>query len=90
VPQQLSALAQDHDATVRAATVSGLASAATASPRSAPLVAGLADDPDPTVRQRVATVVRRLAPEAAPDILRRYADDPDPTVRRIAGWETAP
>ncbi|MEV0734086.1 HEAT repeat domain-containing protein [Polymorphospora sp. NPDC050346] len=87
VERQLAVLLGDSEAAVRAATIRGLASAAGRYPQAVPLVVGLAGDPDPTVRQRVAVVVRRLAPDAAPDILRRYVDDPDQTVRWLADTE---
>jgi HEAT repeat protein len=80
---QINVLARDADATVRAATLSGLASASTRM-NWAPLVLELADDPDPTVRQRVAVVARHLAPDTAASILERFAGDPDQTVRRAA------
>jgi HEAT repeat protein len=85
--QQLSLLAQDGEAAVRAATISGLAGAHAEPSSWAPFVAGMADDPDPLVRQRVALVARRLAPDAASGILRRYTSDPDETVRRLARRE---
>jgi HEAT repeat protein len=85
--QRLVLLAQDGEAAVRAATISGLAGAHAEPSDWAPFVAGMANDPDPLVRQRVALVARRLAPDAAPDILRRYTGDPDETVRRLASRE---
>jgi len=85
--QRLVLLAQDGEAAVRAATISGLAGAHAEPSDWAPFVAGMANDPDPLVRQRVALVARRLAPGAAPDILRRYTGDPDETVRRLARRE---
>ncbi|MEV4756304.1 HEAT repeat domain-containing protein [Micromonospora sp. NPDC049559] len=87
VPGQLGRLARDGEAVVRAATLSGLVSAGGEPSRWAPLVAGLADDPDPVVRQRVAVTARHLVPAAAPEILQRYADDPDQNVRRVAALE---
>jgi HEAT repeat protein len=87
VTQQLLALARDDEAVVRAATLSGLASAGGAPSRWTTLVADLANDPDPLVRQRVAVVARHLAPDAAPDILRRYATDPDARLRELAAAE---
>ncbi|MER6758467.1 HEAT repeat domain-containing protein [Micromonospora echinofusca] len=89
IPQQLTALAQDDEPAVRAATISGLISTDSVRSRWASLVVGLANDPDPVVRQRVAVAARRLAPDAAPDILRQYVSDADPTVRRIADMELA-
>ncbi|WP_231929295.1 HEAT repeat domain-containing protein [Micromonospora inositola] len=80
-------LAQDDEAAVRAATISGLASAGGEPSHWGQLLVELADDPDPTVRQRVAVVARHLAPDAAPDILHRYASDPDQTLRRLADTE---
>lgn len=80
-------MAQDDEATVRAATLSGLATVADNSARWASLVAELASDPDPTVRQRVAVVARHLAPNDVSDILHRLANDPDATVRQMAATE---
>jgi HEAT repeat protein len=79
----ITALARDDDATVRAATLSGLA-AASASHRWMPLLAELADDPDPPVRHRVALVAHHFAPHSAGDILRRLTNHTDPAVRRAA------
>jgi HEAT repeat protein len=87
VTQQLMVLACDDEAVVRAATLSGLASASDGSSRWATLVADLVNDPDPLVRQRFAVVARHLAPEAAPDILRRYTTDPDARLRELAATE---
>jgi hypothetical protein len=87
VAPQLTALARDDEAAVRAATISGLASAGGRPSHWGQLLVELAIDPDPDVRQRVAVVARHLAPDAAPDILHRYASDPDPVVRRLAGTE---
>jgi HEAT repeat protein len=84
---QVMMLARDQDAGVRAATLSGTAGTAGLQPERAQLVAGLADDPDPVVRRRVAVMARRLAPEAARDILTRYASDRDQGVRRLASTE---
>jgi hypothetical protein len=84
---QLTALARDDEAVVRAATLSGLASADGGSARWATLVADLANDPGPLVRQRVAVVARHLAPDAAADILRRYTTDPDARLRELAATE---
>jgi HEAT repeat protein len=81
---QVMMLACDHEAGVRAATLSGTASL---QPERAQLVAGLADDPDPVVRRRVAVTARHLAPDAARDILTRYARDRDQAVRRLASIE---
>ncbi|WUR58052.1 HEAT repeat domain-containing protein [Micromonospora chokoriensis] len=87
VAPQLTMLARDSEATVRAATLSGLASAAGRPSDRGRLLVELADDPDPMVRQRVAVVARHVAPDAAPDILRRYTHDPDQTLRRLAATE---
>lgn len=87
VPQHLLSLARDEEASVRAATISGFSAAGDKASYRTSLVAGLAADPDPGVRLRVAAHVRRLAPDIAQDVLRRYADDPDERVRRIAGIE---
>jgi HEAT repeat protein len=87
VTQQLLTLARDDHAMVRAATLSGLASAGGEPSRWATLVVDLANDHDPLVRQRVAVVARTLAPDAAPDILRRYATDPDARLRQLAATE---
>ncbi|GAA1535135.1 hypothetical protein GCM10009827_061700 [Dactylosporangium maewongense] len=87
VSQHLVALAQDSEAAVRAATISGLSGSGVNASRWASLVAGLAADPDPVVRLRVAVAARRLPLDAARDILRRYARDPDERVRGIAGIE---
>lgn len=86
--QQVTTLARDAEAKVRAATLSGLASTGGEPPhRGRQLLVELADDPDPTVRQRVAVLARRLAPDTAPQILRRYAGDPDQRVRQLAAAE---
>ncbi|MER7333624.1 MULTISPECIES: HEAT repeat domain-containing protein [unclassified Micromonospora] len=87
VAPQLTALARDDQAAVRAATVHGLASAGGRPTHWRKLLVELATDPAPDVRQRVAVAARHLAPDAAPDILHRYASDPDPMVRRLAGTE---
>lgn len=87
--EQIRVLARDSEASVRAATLSGLASADGASSQWAPLLHQMEGDPDPMVRQRVAVVARHLAPNDARRILRGYADDPDQTVRRIAATELA-
>ncbi|MEV6601297.1 HEAT repeat domain-containing protein [Actinoplanes sp. NPDC051346] len=81
--QRIIALIGDPEATVRAASVSALATV-TERARWTPHVLALADDPDPVVRQRVAVVLRHLDPEAAAPVLRRYLDDPDPTLSWIA------
>jgi HEAT repeat protein len=81
---QVMMLARDQDGGVRAATLSGTADTAGLQPEWAQLVAGLADDPDPVVRRRVAVTVRHLAPDAARDILTRYATDRDQRVRQVA------
>jgi HEAT repeat protein len=85
--QRLRELAHDDTAAVRAATLGGLASTASGSSNWAPLVLELANDPNPTVRQRVAIVARHLAPDAASDILHHYTSDQDQTLRRIATTE---
>ncbi|MFK4245988.1 HEAT repeat domain-containing protein [Micromonospora chokoriensis] len=72
VAPQLTMLARDGAAAVRAATLSGLASADGRPTHRGRLLVELADDPDPMVRQRVAVVARHLAPDAAPEILHRY------------------
>jgi hypothetical protein len=77
-------LAHDDEASVRAATLSGLATVSDDSSRWASLVAELANDPDPTVRQRVAVVARYLAPNRVSDILHRLAEDSAATVRQVA------
>jgi HEAT repeats len=87
VPAQLAMLARDDQAAVRAATISGLASASSSPSHWGHLLVELANDPDPMVRQRIAVAVRHLAPDAAADILRRYASDPDQGLRRIAATE---
>lgn len=87
VTQQLMALAHDDEAVVRAATLSGLASVGSGQSRWASLIAELANDPDPLVRQRVAVVARHLAPDAVPDILRRYTTDSDARLRKLAVTE---
>ncbi|MET8197886.1 HEAT repeat domain-containing protein [Micromonospora taraxaci] len=87
VTPQLTMLARDGAAAVRAATLSGLASADRGPTHRGRLLVELADDPDPIVRQRVAVVARHLAPDAAPEILHRYAHDPDHTLRRLAATE---
>ncbi|MET7747775.1 HEAT repeat domain-containing protein [Micromonospora sp. NPDC005367] len=87
VTPQLTMLARDDEAAVRAATISGLTSTGASRSHWTPLLVELADDPDPLVRQRIAVVARRLAPDAAPGILRRYVDDTDPSVRRLAATE---
>ncbi|MBQ0977954.1 MULTISPECIES: HEAT repeat domain-containing protein [Micromonospora] len=87
VAPQLTMLARDGEAAVRAATLSGLASADGRPSHRGRLLVELADDPDPMVRQRVAVVARHLAPDAAPDILHRYTRDPNQTLRRLAATE---
>ncbi|MEU8211440.1 HEAT repeat domain-containing protein [Micromonospora sp. NPDC049044] len=87
VAPQLTMLAGDGEAAVRAATLSGLAGAGGRPSHGEHLLAELVDDPDPMVRQRVAVVARHVAPDAAPDILHRYTRDPDQTVRRLAATE---
>ncbi|MCO1594025.1 HEAT repeat domain-containing protein [Micromonospora sp. RHAY321] len=87
VRPQLILLARDDEPTVRAATISGLASAGDDPSQWGQLLASLVDDPVPMVRQRVAVLARHLAPEAAPEILHRYASDPDQTLRRLAATE---
>ncbi|GGO14247.1 HEAT repeat domain-containing protein [Micromonospora parathelypteridis] len=87
VAPQLTMLARDGEAAVRAATLSGLASAEGGPSLRGRLLVELADDPDPMVRQRVAVVARHLAPDAAPDILHRYTRDPDQTLRQLAATE---
>ncbi|MGQ5261938.1 HEAT repeat domain-containing protein [Micromonospora sp. ZYX-F-536] len=87
VRPQLILLARDDEPTVRAATISGLASAGVGPSQWGQLLAGLVDDPVAMVRQRVAVLARHLAPEAAPEILHRYANDPDQTLRRLASTE---
>ncbi|MFG2059127.1 HEAT repeat domain-containing protein [Micromonospora sp. NPDC048930] len=87
VAPQLTALARDDQAVVRAATIRGLASAGGSPTHWQKLLVELATDPAPDVRQRVAVAARHLAPDAAPDILHRYASDPDPVVRQLAGTE---
>ncbi|MFR9780120.1 HEAT repeat domain-containing protein [Micromonospora sp. MS34] len=84
IPPQLTTLAQDDEPAVRAATISGPVSTDSVRSRWASLVVGLANDPDPVVRQRVAVAARRLVPDDASEILHRYASDADPTVRRVA------
>ncbi|MEU8391313.1 HEAT repeat domain-containing protein [Micromonospora sp. NPDC048843] len=80
-------LARDGEAAVRAATLSGLASADGGLSLRGRLLIELADDPDPMVRQRVAVVARHLAPDAAPDILHWYTRDPNQTLRQLAATE---
>src|SRR5262249_12579354 len=87
VTAQITSLAGDAEPAVRAATLSGLASSGSTAKTWAPLVVELANDPDPTVRQRVAVVARHLAPDAAADILQRYTGDQDQTLRRLATTE---
>ncbi|WP_432824447.1 HEAT repeat domain-containing protein [Dactylosporangium sp. CA-092794] len=82
-------LARDPGPAVRAATLSGLATVGDNSSRWARLVTALTNDPDPTVRQRVALVARHLAPEDLSDILHRLADDPEATVRQAAAAQLA-
>ena len=86
VTAQITKLARDAEPAVRVAILSGLASTPGGSTW-APLVVKLANDPDPLVRQRVAVVVRHLAPNDAPRILRRYEGDEDPSLRRLASTE---
>lgn len=79
IAQRLMALAQDTEATVRAATLGG--------GHWTVLAPSLAADPAPAVRLRVAAGVRRGAPGLAQDILRGYTGDPDERVRQVAGAE---
>ncbi|WP_203989331.1 HEAT repeat domain-containing protein [Virgisporangium aurantiacum] len=83
----LEMLAADDIPAVRAATISGIASTMKPSALGEHLVIRLTDDPDPSVRQRVAVLARHLAPNRLESIVRRYVDDPDPNVRRIAETE---
>ena len=81
----LEALAGDGIPEVRAATISGLASTSgIPSPLGGRLLVRLIGDADPTVRQRVVVLARRLAPDHLADILTRFVEDPDPGVRRLA------
>ncbi|MEH0937637.1 HEAT repeat domain-containing protein [Micromonospora psammae] len=89
VTPRLTVLAADDEATVRAATVSGIAGAGGRPGHWEQLLVELADDPDPTVRQRVAVVARHLGPDTAAGILHRYTHDPDQTLRRLAATELA-
>lgn len=89
VAPQLAMLARDGEAAVRAATLSGLASADGRPSLRRRLLVELVDDPDPLVRQRVAVVARHLAPDAAPDILHRYTRDHDQSLRQLAATELA-
>ena len=89
VLRQLATLAQDDESAVRAAIISGLVSTDSVRSGWVPLVVGLANDPDPVVRQRVGVAARRLAPDAASDLLGRYVSDANPAVRRIADIELA-
>lgn len=84
VTPRLMLMTRDKEAAVRAATLSGLATVNDNSSRWASRVAELANDPDPTVRQRVAVVARHLAPNEVSDILHHLADDPEATVRQVA------
>jgi HEAT repeat protein len=84
VTPRLELMTRDDEAAVRAAILSGLATVGDNSSRWASLVADLANDLDPTVRQRVAVVARHLAPNEVSDILRCLADDPEATVRQVA------
>ncbi|GAA3248547.1 HEAT repeat domain-containing protein [Dactylosporangium siamense] len=84
VAPRLMVLARDDEAAVRAATLSGLATVADTSWRWASLVAEMANDPDPTVRQRVAVVAGHLAPNEVIEILHRLAGDPEAMVRQVA------
>jgi HEAT repeat protein len=87
VEPQLMLLAQDQDPTVRAATLSGLAGVANRSARWSALATRLTDDPDATVRQRVAVVAHHLAPDGVATILHRLANDTEATVRQAAATE---
>ncbi|MCX5065940.1 HEAT repeat domain-containing protein [Micromonospora lupini] len=87
VAPQLTMLARDGEAAVRAATLSGLASAGGGPSNLRYLLLQLVNDPDPMVRQRVAVVARHVAPDAAPDILRRYTRDHDRALRRLAATD---
>ncbi|MEV7623309.1 HEAT repeat domain-containing protein [Actinoplanes sp. NPDC089786] len=84
---QVTELARHEDPEVRAATLSGLATAADGSARWAGLVADLAGDPEADVRMRVAVVVRHLAPDDVTTVLERLAGDPDARVRETAARE---
>jgi len=72
---------------VRAATLSGLASVANRSARWSALATTLADDPDATVRRRVAVVALHLASDGSATILHRLADDTEATVRQTVATE---
>lgn len=89
VASQIRLLARDDEAAVRAATLSGLASVTDPSARWSELAVTLADDPDATVRQRVAVVGHHLAPNEAGALLHRLTDDPEPIVRQTAATQLA-
>jgi HEAT repeat protein len=89
VTAHITTLAHDTEPAVRAATLSGLASTGRPASGWAPLVVELANDPDPSVRQRIAVVARHLAPDAAAGILQRYTSDQDQTLRQLAATELA-
>ncbi|MDI6103791.1 HEAT repeat domain-containing protein [Actinoplanes sp. NEAU-A12] len=83
---QFMQLSRDPDGTVRAAVLSGLADIGDPSGRWTPLVIAFADDPDVTVRHRVAVTARHLLPDAC-DLLDRLAADPKGFVREAAELE---
>ncbi|MEV0563305.1 HEAT repeat domain-containing protein [Dactylosporangium sp. NPDC050588] len=86
--RRLAELLRDDVAAVRAEAVSALFATRDRG-RWAPLVLGLADDPDPVVRQRVAVILSHLDRVAAVPVLRRYMSDNDPTVRWVASTRLA-
>lgn len=84
--EQFLRLSRDPDGNVRAAVLSGLADVGDRSGRWASLVTEFADDPDVTVRHRVAVTARHLVPDAG-DLLARLAADPKGFVREAADLE---
>jgi HEAT repeat protein len=83
VEPRLRALAADTDAGVRAAVLSGLATAGDVTGRWSSLVGDLAADPDVTVRHRVAGTVAHLHPYPR-KVLALLSSDPSGFVREAA------
>jgi HEAT repeat protein len=84
VEPRLRVLAGDRDAGVRAAVLSGLATAGDITGRWSSLVGELAVDPDVTVRHRVAGTVVHLHPYPREVLTQLCSEDPSGFVREAA------
>lgn len=87
VEPHLMALTQDHEASVRAAVLSGPATVANRPARWSAVAVTLAGDADAMVRQRAAMVAHHLAQDDAGAILHRLTDNPEATVRQVAAGQ---